>query len=396
MRVGVDARLMFFQPAGISRYTWHLLQAMAELDKDDEFIIFQHRKHGTPLITQANFQRRTLYAPAHHRLEQVALAAELYLHPLDVLHFTDFIPALHRPPHFYAPFRTVITVHDLAFLHYPHFLTATSAAYYGQIDKAVVRADHIIVPSEHTRRDLIAQTGVPADKVSVIYEAANPGFRPLPIEPTRAEITAQYGIPERFALFVGTIEPRKNLAGLLQAFQYLRQKYDVPGLGLVIAGGQGWLYEETLELVKTLKLEDVTYFLGRVPDEDLQKLYVAARCLVHPALYEGFGLPPLEAMACGTPTIVSNVSSLPEVVGDAGLLVDPRNPEEMAIAIHRLVTDDALHAELRDKGLQRAQTFSWEKAARKTLDVYRKVAEPRNVAAAKPSRSKPAASEHKA
>ncbi len=396
MRVGVDARLMYFQPAGISRYTWHLLQAMAELDKDDEFIIFQHRKHRTPLITQANFQRRTLYAPAHHRLEQVVLAGELYLHPLDVLHFTDFIPPLHRPPHFYAPFRTVITVHDLAFLHYPHFLTSISAAYYGQIDKAVVRADHIIVPSDHTRRDLIAQTGVPADKVSVIYEAANPGFRPLPLEPTRTAIAAQYGIPERFALFVGTIEPRKNLAGLLQAFQYLRQKYDVPGLGLVVAGGQGWLYEETLELVKTLKLEDVTFFLGRVPDEDLQKLYVAARCLVHPALYEGFGLPPLEAMACGTPTIVSNVSSLPEVVGDAGLLVDPRNPKEMAIAIHRLVTDDALHAELRDKGLQRAQTFSWEKAARKTLDVYRKVAEPRNVAAAKPSPSKPAASENKA
>jgi glycosyltransferase involved in cell wall biosynthesis len=398
MRVGVDARLMHFQPAGISRYTWHLLQAMAELDKDDEFIIFQHRDQRTPLITQANFQRRTLFAPAHHRLEQFVLAAELYLHPLDVLHFTDFIPPLHRPPRFYAPYRTVITVHDLAFLHYPHFLTATSAAYYGQIDKAVVRADHIIVPSEHTRRDLIAQTGAPADKVSVIYEAANPCFKPLPPEPTRAEITARYNLPERFVLFVGTIEPRKNLGGLLHAFQYLRQKYDAPDLGLVVAGGQGWLYEETLELVKTLDLEDATFFLGRVPDDDLHKLYVAARCLVHPALYEGFGLPPLEAMACGTPTVVSNVSSLPEVVGDAGLLVDPRNPEEMAIAIHRLTTDDALHAELRAKGLQRAQTFSWEKAARKTLDVYRKVAAPRDVATATAARGKPttSTSEHKA
>jgi len=387
MRVGVDARLMHFQPAGISRYTWHLLQAMAELDKDDEFIIFQHRNHRTPLITQENFQRRTLYAPAHHRLEQLVLAAELYLHPVDVLHFTDFIPPLHRPPRFVAPFRTVITVHDLAFLHYPHFLTTTSAAYYGQIDKAVVRADHIIVPSEHTRRDLIAQTGVPADKVSVIYEAAKPGFGPLPLAETRAAITAKYGIPAHFALFVGTIEPRKNLAGLLHAFQHLRQKYDMPAFGLAVAGSQGWLYEETLDLVKTLNLEQATFFLGRVPDDDLQQLYVAARCLVHPALYEGFGLPPLEAMACGTPTIVSNVSSLPEVVGDAGLLVDPRNPEEMAIAIHRLATDDALHAELSAKGLQRAQTFNWEKAARKTLDVYRRVAAPRNVAASQPAAS---------
>ena len=399
MRVGVDARLIYFQPAGISRYTWHLLQAMAELDKDDEFTIFQHRKHRTPLISQANFRRRTLFAPAHHRLEQAALTVELYLHPLDVLHFTDFIPPLHRPPRFYAPYRTVITVHDLAFVHYPHFLTAESAAYYGQIDKAVVRADHIIVPSEHTRRDLIAQTGVPADKVSVIYEAAKPGFGPLPLEATRAEITAKYAIPSHFILIVGTIEPRKNVTGLLHAFQYLRQKYDVPDLGLVVAGSEGWLYEETLETVKTLGLESSTFFLGRVADDDLQKLYVAARCLVHPALYEGFGLPPLEAMACGTPTVVSNVSSLPEVVGDAGLLVDPRHYEEMAIAIHRLVTDDVLHAELRAKGIQRAQTFSWEKAARKTLDVYRKVAEPRQVTAAnKPSTANPtpSANENKA
>ena len=147
---------------------------------------------------------------------------------------------------------------------------------------------------------------------------------------------------------------------------------------------------------QALDLRDRVRFLGPVAEADLPVLYAAATAFVVPGRYEGFGLPVLEAMACGTPVACSNVSSLPEVVGDAGLLVDPRNPEEMAIAIHRLVTDDALHAELRDKGLQRAQTFSWEKAARKTLDVYRKVAEPRNVAAAKPSRSKPAASEHKA
>lgn len=381
MRIGVDARLVYHQPAGISRYTGHLLQAMAELDTTDEFIVFQHRKHKAPLIEAPNFRRATLYAPVHHRLEQYALALELYRYPLDLLHSTDFIPALH------SPYKSVITVHDLAFLHYPHFLTTESAAYYGLIDKAVVRADHIIVPSEHTRRDLIAQTGVPADKVSVIYEAAKPGFGPLPLAETRAAITAKYGIPAHFALFVGTIEPRKNLAGLLHAFQHLRQKYDMPAFGLAVAGSQGWLYEETLDLVKTLNLEQATFFLGRVPDDDLQQLYVAARCLVHPALYEGFGLPPLEAMACGTPTIVSNVSSLPEVVGDAGLLVDPRNPEEMAIAIHRLATDDALHAELSAKGLQRAQTFNWEKAARKTLDVYRRVAAPRNVAASQPAAS---------
>ena len=383
MRIGVDARLVYHQPAGISRYTGHLLQALAELDTTDEFTVFQHRKHKTPLIEASNFRRATLYSPVHHRLEQYALALELYRFPLDLLHSTDFIPALH------SPFKSVITVHDLAFLHYPHFLTAESAAYYGQIDKAVVRADHIIVPSEHTRQDLIGQMGVNADKVSVIYEAANPLFAPLPVEAMRREMAAKYGLPDTYILTVGTIEPRKNVIGLLQGFACLRQKFGLAmPAGLAIAGSRGWLYEETLEAVHNLKLDDSVFFLGRVPDGDLQKLYVGARCHIHVAYYEGFGLPPLEAMACGTPTIVSNVSSLPEVVGDAALLVNPRDEEEIAVAMHRLLTDDALHAELREKGLQRARTFSWDKAAQRTLAVYRQVVAARP-AAAKPPTAQP-------
>lgn len=358
---------------------------MAELDAVDEFIIFQHRNHRQPLIQQANFRRATLYAPVHHRLEQFALAAELYRFPLDLLHSTDFIPPLH------SPFKTVITVHDLAFLHYPHFLTTESAAYYGLIDRAVVRSDHIIVPSEYTRQDLVAQLGVDADKVSVIYEAANPSFGPLPEEATRLAIAAKYNLPQSYVLFVGTIEPRKNVAGLLHAFARLRDKYGVtPGTGLAIAGSKGWLYEETLETVRSLKLEAYTHFLGRVPDSDLHQLYVGARCHVHAAYYEGFGLPPLEAMACGTPTIVSNVSSLPEVVGDAALLVSPTDSEEIAVAIHRLLTDDALHAELRAKGLQRARTFSWEKAAQRTLETYRQVIAARRAPSTQPARTKEA------
>ncbi len=380
MRIGVDARLVYHQPAGISRYTGHLLQAMAELDAADEFIVFQHRKHKAPLIQAPNFRRATLYAPVHHRLEQYLLALELYRFPLDLLHSTDFIPPL------YSPYRSVITVHDLAFLHYPHFLTAQSAAYYGLIDKAVVRADHIIVPSEHTRQDLIGQMGVAADKVSVIYEAANPLFAPLPLAETRRQMAAKYGFPETYFLTVGTIEPRKNVIGLLQGFACLRDKFGLTEpVGLVIAGGKGWLYEETLEAVRTLKLSDSTFFVGRVPDSELHKLYVGARAHIHVAHYEGFGLPPLEAMACGTPTIVSNVSSLPEVVGDAALLVNPRDSEEIAVAMHRLLTDDALHAELCEKGLQRARTFSWEKAAQRTLEVYRQVVAARTAPASSPT-----------
>ncbi len=369
MQIGVDARLMHHQPAGISRYTWHLLHAMAEIEAPHEFTIFQHRNHRTALVDEANFSRATLFAPVHRgRMEQYLLPAELIRYPLDLFHAPDFIPPLH------SPIPTVITVHDLAFLHWPHFITADSAAYYGQIDRAVSHARHIIVPSEHTRKDLIARLGVPDDKVSVIYEAADPTFVPLPEVETRKEMMEKYDLPERYALFVGTIEPRKNLNGLLQAFRILTDRYNISDVGLVVAGSRGWLYEETLETIETLDLGSRTRLLGRVSDDDLHKLYVGARCHAHPAYYEGFGLPPLEAMACGTPTIVSNVSSMPEVVNDAALLVDPRNWEEIAVALQRLFTDDELHADLRRKGFQRAKCFSWRLAARQTLQVYETVA----------------------
>jgi glycosyltransferase involved in cell wall biosynthesis len=369
MRIGVDARLIHHQPAGISRYTWHLLQALAQINQRDEFVVFQHRKHHTPLVEQNNFQRATLFAPVHRPLEQWMLPAELWRFSLDLLHSTDFIPPL------YSATPAIITVHDLAFLHWPHFVTKASAAYYGQIDRAVRHARQIIVPSENTKHDLIGQLGVPENKVSVIHEAADPCFHPLPLEPTRQAVMQKYKLPVRYILFVGTIEPRKNVAGLLRAFHHLREKYNIPDVALVIAGSHGWLYEETLESVQKLNLQRSTFFLGRIPDEELRQLYVAARCHVHPAHYEGFGLPPLEAMACGTPTIVSNCSSLPEVVGDAALLVNPKDPEEIAVAMHRLLTDDDLHAELREKGLRRARCFSWETAARTTLEVYRKAVE---------------------
>lgn len=385
MRIGVDVRLTYHQPAGITRYTNHLVRELAKLNRHDEFITFQHRRHRTPLVDQPNFRRATLYSPVHTRLEQWLLPLELARFSLDLLHSTDFIPPLH------AGIPTVITVHDLAFLHWPHFLTKDSAAYYGQIDRAAKHAKHIIVPSESTKQDIIAQLGVAPNRVTVIYEAADETFVPLPLLETRAEIQRRYNLPPSFILFVGTIEPRKNVDGLLRAYRHLRTKYGVQDTALVIAGGKGWLADTIEQLVDELDLRRSTYFLGRVPDEDLHRLYVAARCHVHPAHYEGFGLPPLEAMACGTPTIVSNISSLPEVVGDAALLVNPNNWEEIAVALHRLLTDDDLHAELRQKGLERAHHFSWSLTAQRTLEVYRRVVESRlpQVSTGAPASSRP-------
>ncbi len=376
MEVGIDARLNYHQSAGIGRYTKHLIEELAQLDRKTTYTVFQHRKQREPLSRAPNFQRRTLFTPVHARVEQPMLAAELSFHSLDLLHSTDFIPPLH------SSIPSVITVHDLAFLRWPHFLTESHAAYYSQIDRAVLHARHIIVPSENTKNDVVRLLGASPKKISVIYEAAAPQYCPLPQERCRAAMGAKYGIPEKYIFFVSTIEPRKNIEGLLEAFYHLRKYYNIEDTGLVLAGKPGWLYEEIYRKVEQLELGQSTFFIGRVPDEDLHQLFVGAQCHVHPAFYEGFGLSPLEAMACGTPTIVSNTSSMPEVVGDAGLIVDPLNREEIAVAMHRLLTEEALHQELSQKGLQRASVFSWSRAASETLDVYRTVCDSTAVPAA--------------
>jgi len=373
MRFGIDARLTYHQRAGIGRYTLFLFDELAKADHENRYTVFQHRKDREPLVVAPNFQRKTLYAPVHSRLEQPMLMAELLFHNLDLIHCTDFIPPL------YSNLPSVITVHDLAFLRWPHFLTKDHATYYSQIDRGVRHARHIIVPSHSTRNDVIGKLGVPESKISVIYEAADARYRPLPIAEAQTAVQRRFSVPANYILFVSTIEPRKNIDGLLQAFHHLRTKYNLTDTALVLAGKQGWLYEKVYETVENLGLGDATFFVGRVSDEELHQLYVGARCHVHPAFYEGFGLPPLEAMACGTPTVVSNTSSLPEVVGDAALLVDPTNWEEMAVAIHRLLTDPDLHAEMRQKGLQRAATFSWSRAAAETLDVYQAVVQGQHV-----------------
>lgn len=373
MRFGIDARLTYHQRAGIGRYTLFLLDELAKADQENHYTVFQHRKDKEPLVSAPNFQRKTLFTPVHSRLEQPLLMAELLFHNLDLIHSTDFIPPL------YSSVPSIITVHDLAFLRWPHFLTEDHATYYSQIDRGVRHARHVIVPSHSTKNDVIGQLGVPESKISVIYEAAASLYRPMAVEPTREAVQRRFSVPTNYILFVSTIEPRKNIDGLLRAFHHLRTKYNLTDTGLVLAGKPGWLYEDIFKTVEQLGLKKSTFFVGRVTDEELRQLYVAARCHVHPAFYEGFGLPPLEAMACGTPTVVSNTSSLPEVVGDAALTFDPNDWEEMAVAIRRLLIDDDLHAEMRHKGLQRAATFSWSRAAAETLELYQRVAQGQTV-----------------
>jgi glycosyltransferase involved in cell wall biosynthesis len=367
MRIGIDARLVYYHQAGIGQYILRLTQALAQIDHVDQFILFKSRKDKTLIVDHPRFKLDQLWTPSHHRFERWALSLELAPFALDVLHSPDFIP----PARTRCP--SVITMHDLAFLLYPRFLTRDSARYYGQVDVAARQADHIIAVSESTKRDTVRLLGVPPQKITVIHEAAHPLFTPLTDDETLARIRVHYRLPSDFVLFVSTIEPRKNLPTLLRAFRRLRDNYKSQTL-LAIAGRRGWLSEEVDGVIADLKLDNAVRFLGGVPNEELVYLYNAARLFVLPSFYEGFGLPPLEAMACGTPVIVSNVSSLPEVVGDAGLLVHPEDVEGLTVAMWRALTDEDLRRELREKGFKRARTFSWQRAARETLDVYRKVA----------------------
>jgi len=367
MRIGIDARLVYYSQAGIGQYILHLADGLSRIDTENEYVLLQSRKDDTTILEQPNFRRVSLWTPSHHRLERYSLNVELMRLGLDVLHSPDFIPP-HRPA-----CKSVITVHDLAFLLYPHFLTKESARYYGHIDDAVRWTDHIIAVSESTRRDTVDHLGVPEDKITVVHEAASPIFRPVSQDEARQQVRNRHGIDGRFILFVSTIEPRKNVPTLMRALWQLVECYK-EDVRLVLAGGKGWLYEDAFSAVDELNLDERVHFVGRVSSEDLLYLYNSAELLAHPAFYEGFGLPPLEAMACGLPVIVSNVSSLPEVVGDAGLLVDPHDVDELTVGIWRVLTDEELRQEMIEKGLRQAARFSWDRAASETLEIYRQVA----------------------
>ncbi len=366
MQIGIDARIAHYSRGGIRSYVVHLLTALAELDGDADYHILRSRKGHDILPAHADFRHVACWTPSHHRLERWTLGIEIARLGLDLLHSPDFIPPA------FGYHRSVVTVHDLNFLYYPRFLTSKSRRYYNeQIEWAVERADHILADSQATQADLVSLLDVASDKITVVHLAADRSFRPLP-ESAARDVAAQYHLEPGFLLFVGTLEPRKNVPGLLLAYRMLltQKVTDEP---LVLVGGKGWLYEEIFDRVQALDLHDHVCFLHGVPDADLPGMYSAASVLAMPSFYEGFGLPALEAMSCGTPVVAADRASLPEVVGEAGLLVDPEDPEGLCEALKRVLTDDAERERMRKAGLEQAEAFSWECVAQETRAVYEDV-----------------------
>jgi glycosyltransferase involved in cell wall biosynthesis len=300
--------------------------------------------------------------------EQRRLPRSLRREAVEVLHSTH-----HTLPLVGVAARRVVTIHDLTFLRIPERYPLVRRIYMQATTRLSARlADAIIVPSGAVRRDVVERLGVPEDRVHVVYEAAAQRFRP--VEPGVARAVAEkYGIDPPYILSVGSLEPGKNRARLIRALARLRNEGVTHHL--VIVGQRAWRYDDDFDLVEELGMGRRVSFAGYVPDDDLPGLYSGATVVALPSLYEGFGLPVLEAMACGVPVLTSNVSATAEVAGDAALLVHPQSVDQIAAALRRLLSDEALRAQLSAAGRERAAQFSWARAAEETHRVYERVLE---------------------
>lgn len=374
MRIGIDARWIFPQISGIGRVTEKLIQHLGEIDRENSYFLFFNH----PRLMDRYSRRWEKYpnlkpVPAPWGIfspaGQVRMPALIRKMGLDIFHSTNyFLPLL--------LWKTgmVATIHDLIPLKFPHFTPRAKKTRFNWVFRWILlrcshRADRVITISLHTRDDLITELGLPAEKITVIHNGIDGKYRVLEKDRVLGFCQEKLGSTSPFLLYVGRFDPYKNVAGLIRAFdRFRRARKDEPRL--VLAGHLDPRYPEAVETVRSLGLTDRVTFLEGVGEDDLICLYNAARILILPSLYEGFGLPPLEAMACGTPVIVSNRGSLPEVVGRAGLIIDPDREESISAAIGRLWDSESLRSELREKGLKRAKDFSWEKTARETLKVY--------------------------
>lgn len=373
MRIGINAHLLSFElgyrRAGVSRYIEALLRELPHVAApDDEIVAFTSADQG-----QAEFSERITWIPSRLPTarpavriawEQAAGAIAGYRHKLDLLHSPVNVTPLAGGDH------QIVTVHDLAFHYFPEQYPMPKQRYLRAMTRlSVRRAARVIAVSESTRQDLIQLYNCDPEQVVAIPNGVDPSYSPMGEAADRAFREAQ-GLPAEFLLFVGTLQPRKNLDRLLRAYAKVAGELDWP---LVVIGARGWQYDPIFRTVRQLGLGERVRFSGYVPAEELPDWYSAATIFILPSLYEGYGLPALEAMACGTPVIASSTSSLPEVVGDAGLLVDPLDEDAITGEILRLAGDARLRQELSDLGLRRAARFSWRRSIELTYAAYRDV-----------------------
>ncbi|HEU5090474.1 MAG TPA: glycosyltransferase family 1 protein [Roseiflexaceae bacterium] len=382
MHVAINAHLLAhtrnFRRAGVSNYTEQLIQHLAQIDRDNRYTIFTTRGLGNrQLALPPNFTVRSNLLPTINpriRIPWEQFVAPVLLRMLgaDVYHGVLNVMPLA------SPVPSVVTIHDLSPFLFPQTFRRVNRTYTRWAIKVAARnAAQLLAVSEFTRREMVRWLEVPPERVTVTYNGVGNRFRPQTPEAIAA-LKQRHQLPDRFVLFVGTLEPRKNLPTLLEAYARIVRDTDAT---LVIGGGKGWLYDEIFARAEQLNLGKRLHFAGFIDDDELPLWYAAASVFVLPSLYEGFGIPVLEAMACGTPVVTTTSSSLPEVAGNAALIVPPTDSEAMAGALLQLLTDAGLRDELRERGFIQARRFSWRSTAQQTIQVYQAAATQATLAA---------------
>ncbi len=377
MKIGFDAsQIATPQKAGIGNYSFCLSQALSNLDSDNSYIFFFREQ-------PSNKVRQTLFSGKQNFSFKVlnnsflwtngALARQTFLNNLDILFMPyPVLPIIRNPS-----LKTVVTFHDLSFEFLPEYQKFPKKYFLRLIPRLVAnQATQIVAVSEFTKKSLLAEYGISPEKIEVIYEGVNfDWYQKTYSSEEKKAVFSSYNLRRPYILFVGTIQPRKNLERLVAAFSQLKHRFGAASakLSLVLAGKQGWLADDIYAAPQEYNVADSVKFLGRVPDKDLPLLYQQAECLAFPSLFEGFGLPVLEAMAAGTPVVTSNVSSLPEVGGDAAFYVEPRDIESIATGLGEVLLNTDLRKSLVERGLRRVHEFSWENTARRLIEVFRGV-----------------------
>jgi len=382
MLIGIDAsRTTVARRTGTENYALNLIRALLALRGGDglptrpTYRLYFRDQPATGLFCTDDYVERRVI-PFPRLWTHLRLSWEMGRHPPDLL----FVPAHVLPP--IRPRRSLVTVHDLGYRHFPQAHRPLDRLYLDLSTRWNAHAaTRILADSEATKADLIGEYGTPASKITVVYPGRDESLRRVDDPAAVSAVKSKYGIAGDYVLYVGTLHPRKNLLRLIEAFSILnspisnlQSPISIPDLQLVIAGKKGWLYDEIFDRVKSLGLAGRVILTGYVPDADLPALLSGARSFVFPSLHEGFGFPVLEAMSCGVPVICSNSSSLPEVAGDAALLIDPLDTTALAEALARLLADESLRVSLVARGYEQARRFSWERAARQVLSIIEELA----------------------
>lgn len=377
MKIGLDIRSLLAPKTGVGYYTYHLANSLLKLDEVNEYHLFYFnflRRKNSLNFKQKNAFIKEIKAVPGRVCNQIWRyfdfpKIDLFTKEMDVFHFPNFtITPLKKG-------KVILTVHDLSFVKYPQFTEPKNLKFLKKLFiKSINRADLILTVSEFTKNELQDVFNIKDEKIAVVYNGVEDIFKNKIDAAALKKVKLKYSLPEKYIFHVGMLEPRKNITSLIKAYHLSRGRHKDFPYKLVIVGRKGWHYEQIFATVKNLDLQKEVIFTGYVEHNDLPLLYQGGDLLVYPSIYEGFGLPVLEAMASGIPVICSAKSSLPEVAGEAALLCSGNTPEDISLKIEEVLNSEQLPKEMAAQGIRQAEKFSWEKSAQKVLALYKQLA----------------------